>query len=560
MRKSKLFATLLGLLFCGQMATAQDLVFEMTEESGVEIVNNSCRFDPINKCIGNTDGGTTVCLGDVDFADGNKYAGVGIVQAQEVAGMEGYVDIYLGDPDNGGQLINDMQLKGTSAWQLYKTYRYNFYPEGSDVIRPTGTGKVYLRMRNGEEGEKYYCNVKRVYFYTQELTEEEQGLMPDPVFGYAEYNIAKATITNPDGADAHLNDAGALGWTEEGVVAKFADVDFDAAQYGQVGFVMAHAGTQVKTRINVYVDDPSSEDNLIASVWTGRDIGWSNFITVADDMAKTVTGKHDVYAVWTSPADVKALRLIEGRPLEVEYGLKYVKDEEGKKEDKEKVKLTGQAYIMTFDDMGGVENAAEIVAKGSDRVQFQSDNIGYTSYGVVVKLKDVDFKDGEFKRIVVESSTDQASLKNCFFDFYLDIPADKDFSDLSFLADETKIASVAIPATGDWGTRELTAGAMTAEVKGVHDLYIMWNTTNGSNVSRVILDVDPTLGVSSVEAAGATIVGGQGSIAIDSAAGAIVYNVAGHKVASVNGSQTVAVPAGVYVVKAGATTKKVIVK
>lgn len=42
-------------------ASAEDLVIKMTEESGVQIINDG-RFDVVNKCLGNTKTGTTICL------------------------------------------------------------------------------------------------------------------------------------------------------------------------------------------------------------------------------------------------------------------------------------------------------------------------------------------------------------------------------------------------------------------------------------------------------------------------------------------------------------------
>ena len=66
--KKEIF-TLTFMLLLGANLFAQDLVFKMTEDSGVEIVNDA-RFDIVNKCIGNTKEGTTIRLGEVDFADG----------------------------------------------------------------------------------------------------------------------------------------------------------------------------------------------------------------------------------------------------------------------------------------------------------------------------------------------------------------------------------------------------------------------------------------------------------------------------------------------------------
>ena len=61
--KKEIF-TLTFMLLLGANLFAQDLVFKMTEDSGVEIVNDA-RFDIVNKCIGNTKEGTTIRLGEV---------------------------------------------------------------------------------------------------------------------------------------------------------------------------------------------------------------------------------------------------------------------------------------------------------------------------------------------------------------------------------------------------------------------------------------------------------------------------------------------------------------
>ena len=92
--------------------------------------------------------------------------------------MEGYLDFYLGNPDNGGVLINDVQVNGTGAFQYYRTFRYNFYAEGGDVARPTGKGDVYIRYRECEG------NLKKVVFYTEELSDSDMGEMKDPVYLY----------------------------------------------------------------------------------------------------------------------------------------------------------------------------------------------------------------------------------------------------------------------------------------------------------------------------------------------------------------------------------------
>ena len=124
--------TFLGL-FAGLLTTAsaQDLVIKMTEESGVEIINDA-RFDIVNKCLGNTKTGTTICLGEIDFGDGSVYKANGAEFAHENPATEGTLDFYMGDPDDGGLLFTQIDVKGTGAFQYYCTFCFNFYPEGTD--------------------------------------------------------------------------------------------------------------------------------------------------------------------------------------------------------------------------------------------------------------------------------------------------------------------------------------------------------------------------------------------------------------------------------------------
>ena len=496
------FLVVLALGFIPIKLSAQDLVFNMTEDSGVKIVNGG-NYDSTNKCIGNTGEGTTICLGEVDFGDGTKYAGTAVLQAQESGDMEGYIDFYLGNPDDGGVLINDVKCCGTGGWQYYRTYRYNFYPEGSDVARPTGKGDVYVRFRDGEDGVKYYCNLKRVTFYTKELSEEEMGLQADPVYTFEEYFAnGDMEIVEKAGSDAHVGDDGQIGWTESGVTAMISGADFSDGQYTQIAAYMTHQGTDLNARLKVYIDEVN-DDNLIANIWVGRDYGtsWTLYDYAADDVKKTVTGTHDIYLVWENQCNLIALRLCEGHPYEVEYGHEWL---EGKQDEpvEEEPTLSDNAYTMTFDSMGGVENSTEIVNKGTADngagARYESANIGYTSNGVVVRFNDVDFKNGDYNRIVVESSTDQSDLgKNASFDFYIDLPTSLDFSDMNVFADYDKVASVKAPATGNWSAHKLTAGELS-EVVGVHSLYMVWNVPNGCNVFSVSLDNDGTDGIKEV--------------------------------------------------------------
>lgn len=537
--------TLTIMLLLGANLFAQDLVFKMTEDSGVEIVNDG-RFDVVNKCVGNTKTGTTIRLGEVDFGDGSKYAGCSVEIAHEDKGMEGYVDIYLGNPDNGGVLINDIQVNGTGAFQYYRTFRYNFYPEGGDVAHPKGKGDVYVRYRECEG------NLKKVTFFTKELDDSEMGEMKDPVYKYQSLLAKNAEIIETADSEPHLNDEGAIGWTGDGVVAKFADVDFkDGNTYQQIAVVSSHGGTNASGFLMLYIDDVNNEDNLVAKIWTARDFFWSVYATLAKNITKKISGKHDLFVRWTTATNLKEVQLIEGTPWALED------DDEPEEIKLINEELTESAYTMTFDAMGGVENPAEIIAAGSEGARFEGSNIGYTSRGVVVKLTGVDFKDGMFKRILVKHSSDQAKINNSSFDFYLDLPfSDDEFSDLSILKDQKILASVVAQGTNNWSDPKRTGADMTETVTGIHNLYMVLQLESGCNVFEVSLDVPA--GASSLEKNPVedvvTVSADKGMISIDAAQALemSIYNMYGQTVEKAfitNGISTFSQPQGVYILK-----------
>ena len=307
--------------------------------------------------------GTTICLGEIDFGDGTTYAANGAEFAHENPDTEGTLDFYMGDPDNGGLLFTQIDVKGTNAFQYYRTFRYNFYPEGTDGFTwPTGKHQVYMRYNNCEG------NLKKI------------------------------------------------GNTGEGLIVKFPSIDFkDGNTYQQIAVVSTHGGsTNPDGFLEIYIEGTDSEDNMIAKIWTARDWRWIVYGTLAKDLEKNISGVHDLYVKWTGATNLKEIQLIEGTPWEVE-------DDEPEEIELIDEPLTDNAYGMHFDSMGGIENTVEFMAYGSDDLKFEASNIGYTSYGVVLKFVDVDFQNGQFTRILVDHSSDQASLGSSTFDCYIDL-------------------------------------------------------------------------------------------------------------------------------------------
>lgn len=537
--------TLLGL-FAGMFATAsaEDLVIKMTEESGVEIVNDA-RFDIVNKCLGNTMPGTTICLGEIDFGDGTTYAANGAEFAHENPDTEGTLDFYMGDPDNGGLLFTQIDVKGTNAFQYYRTFRYNFYPEGTDGFTwPTGKHQVYMRYNNCEG------NLKKIVFYNNEFTEEEQGEMPDPTYDYFSIPASAGSVVNPEVCpDAKLND-GVWGNTGEGLIVKFPSIDFkDGNTYQQIAVVSTHGGsTNPNGFLEIYIDGTDSEDNMIARIWTARDWYWTVYGTLAKNLEKNISGVHDLYVKWTGATNLKEIQLIEGTPWEIE-------DDEPEKIELIDEPLTDNAYGMHFDSMGGIENTVEFMAYGSDDLKFEASNIGYTSYGVVLKFVDVDFQNGQFTRILVDHSSDQASLGSSTFDFYIDLDHD-DYSDLSVLENDTKLATVQAQGTSNWATPKKTAGTMTSKVEGVHDLYMVFRTDAGANIHGVYLDTDyDPSSISTATIEGVKVWGMTNAVCIESATESLtvdVYNFAGQNISQTKvaaGLSTLSMAKGIYLVK-----------
>ena len=538
---------LLGLVagLFAATASADELVIRMTEDSGVEIVNDG-RFDITNKCLGNTMPGTTINIGEIDFGDGNVYFGNGAEFAHENAATEGTLDFYMGDPDNGGVLFTQIDVKGTGAFQYYRTYRYNFYPDGTDGFTwPTGKHEVYMRYNNCEG------NLKKIIFYDRELSEEEQGEVPDPVYEYTAIPASAGSVVNPDVCpDAKLND-GVWGNTGAGLIVKFPGIDFlDGNTYQQIAVVSTHGGsTNPDGYLELYIDGTDNADNLIARIWTARDWFWTCYGTLAKNIEKNISGVHDLYVKWTGATNLREIQLIKGTPWVIE-------DDEPEQIVLIDEPLNEDAYGMHFDAQGGIENVVEFMANGSDDLRFESANIGYTSRGVVLKFVGVDFQDGQFTRIVVAHSSDQTSLGSSTFDFYIDLNHE-DYSDLSVLEGDEVLATVQAQGTGNWATVMKTAGTMNFKVEGVHDLYMVFNTDAGANIHGVYLDRDyegdSSVSEEALNAETARVYAAGRAVCVETIGSSWVevYNLAGQSVlqAEVDGRQFLAVPAGFYVVK-----------
>ena len=175
-----------------------------------------------------------------------------------------------------------------------------------------------------------------------------------------------------------------------------------------------------------------------------------------------------------------------------------------------------------------MKNSEDAVYVGRDsqrttilnRGQWEGDNVGYTGDGTVLKITDVDFKEGQFDKILVSHSTGMSWAgygDEAFFAFYIDLENNptavegaprritvEDWSQVrSQLTDIDPISKVRLQATAGWGNVYTTKGELS-KVEGVHDLYIVYTTPDGANIKDIYLDdqeEDPTTGVTTVTAA-----------------------------------------------------------
>jgi hypothetical protein len=99
----------------------------------------------------------------------------------------------------------------------------------------------------------------------------------------------------------------------------------------------------------------------------------------------------------------------------------------------------------------------------------------------------------------------------------------------------------------------------TTYVEDVPVEVLTSSTNTNDHIVSFTTDMVKT-GVEGVAVANVSIVGGEGMITISGATNGVIYDITGRTVANVNGDNTVNVPAGVYIVKVGTTTKKVAVK
>ena len=545
-----LMAAAVAMMFTAQ---AETLTFQMGVNDGAVILNNG-KFNPLGSFIGNTSGDegqeTVIQVAQVDFGTGDTYKAVSLRFANGWGGG-GQAIIKVGDDFETAETIATIDLIN---WHDSYT---NFRSIGANFsMAPTGQKYVYLTFQ-GRAG-----NIQDVRLYNDEFTADmfESGSMlkePCDLAGYADkatvLDINNSTLTYSSNPETRI-DNGSWGWTGEGVVVNYGTLDFGNGDYKQVVLELAShwQGDQADHNVDVYLDDYENGEP-IATVWCGIDVKAKLYLA---RNIEAISGEHTVYLKWHGGScNIANVHFVK----DYLYSLGNICDP---------VILTKDNYqpsenASRYSFLDGAKNMEGVVYIGRDsgrttilnKGQWESDNVGWTGGGTVLKVTGVDFGDGHFNEMLVSHATGASWLgyiSESNFKFYLDLEADAEpapgmrrVSDwgnaAAELADVEPIATVWLQATGGWGNVYTTKGEL-AEVEGVHDLYILYTSGDGANIKDLYLD-----GMREVETAVKTV-------KVANVANGNVYSFDGRLVKK--GTSTEGLQPGLYIIG----NKKVLVK
>ena len=610
MKKSTFFTGLLTLMF-STSAIAQDLTIGAADF----IIEESGRLDKLTGCIQNTGESTRICLGEVDFGEnGDKYAAAGIVFANGWS-TDGWAVLHAGQDYESSKPFTQMTIDETNGYQIYYTFAdsmaYLKGPNhdgvfegiaipGTQYVKPIGKQKVWLTFVAGNG------NIRSVKFFENQLSPEDfvqegdgrPGWWGAPVLrfpsersGYSDISVKKlsteSTPAVPMGEDSEFKDvrineeSGAWGWLKAGFIADYGDVDFGNGYDQVIVYVKKDADPSVSRFLEVYIDEVK-EENMIASIWA--DLHMKEFYPIAKSF-KPITGTHKVLVKWAGEGpDLLAVEFSKGANWDegLICGVQIVDQLPSE-----------NAFRVKFE--GCVEGSAEpwaydVLANGRYE---SSGNIGYTKNGTVLYLYDpnsddalIDFGNGEYKSIVVDHACDKTwlgELEDASFDFYVDLDPSMQYTKddwatnlASILEGHEPIARVRIQGTTAWGIRKHTAGAITGDLSGKHDLYIVYNIKNdasaGANVFNIYFDKEDITGVQNISAdvKGVEVYASNGKIMVNTVnpVKVTVYTLSGaamYETVASSGTNTYDAASGFYIVKitdenGNLATYKVLVK
>lgn len=533
MKKSFTLLAAVAMMFA---ANAQDLVIETNAHNpNVQILQNG-RFNPLTSNIGNTGDQTVVCLGEVDFTE--EYNAAGLLFAQGWGGKGNYAILSAGDTYETSVPFTQIALAHTYSYNNYLklagNMAYNAEGEGDlpggarareDLVytKPEGKKKVFMSFVGGAG------NIQAVHFYKNAFTADDfhseggwepahgQLLRPIEKDNYLTEVATRLDVANSvrvyptDGDTPRIDGDNGWGWTSDGVIVNYGTMNFGNGEYTQVCGYVGHWSNTANDKIQIYLDDANNEANMIAEIFTGmelRDKFQSNLYPKAKNLTETITGEHTVYVKWVGgSSNLTHLDFCKGNVWpempDPDYAVLAVVNETPSENAKH--------YTMLNDVP---EGATKLETEGLNRTQMEGNgNYGYTGNGTVIKLKNVDFENGQFNKILVTYSTgggdwigyvDEANMS-----FYIDLEKEEaapmvkaiDWSNAhEALADVDPIAVVRHQATGGWGNR-YTIGADLAPVAGVHDVYVVYYqkySDEGANIFDYYLDQDAATGIDEI--------------------------------------------------------------
>ena len=532
MKKSTILAGFLTLVASFTMQAADVFV-----HASDMVIEEEAVFDRLNQNIGNCGGGTRVCLGEIDFGDGERFLATSIEFANGWY-TDGWAVLHAGSTYESSLPFTQMFFNETGGYQRYGLYASNMsyncevdsllpggQPaiEGMTFVKPTGVQKVWMTFVAGSG------NIRSINFYENAFTPEDfvnnpgdwdsgiRLLNPNEKEGYdlisyKVYSIDSEPVTpigeGTDYPDTRIDTAAsnAWGWTKEGFTADYGLIDFGDGKYNQLVCYMTHWASNIYDYLEFYLDEVT-EANKFLTVWSGLDLGNQGPFPFAKNIPN-ITGEHRVLVKWLGGStNLQAIEFVEGI-LWVEHidcGIVL-----------EDVVPDDDAFHFTFE--GCPEGQGDPWGyEVKNRGQYEgAGNIGYTGNGTVIDFfgdgEGVDFGEGGWKRIIVNHSSEPSWIGDIDisnFTFYLDLdpnfeytPEDWDQNLPAILEGHDPIAVVRLQGTGSWGVRKRTAGEFLINVTGKHELFMVYNTpstSTGANVWDIWFDkheeVEPQPGV-----------------------------------------------------------------
>ena len=510
--------SLLAVAAMALAANAQDLVIATNGNNPDIKVLQSGRFDPISNNIGNTSDKTIIDLGVVDFD--TEYAAAGMRFAQGWGGNGNFAILSAGNDIDSAVPFTQLALAHTQSYCGYRTLAGNMgynaqseadlaggrlAKEGLTFSKPEGKKHVFLTFVGGAG------NIQAVYFYKNAFNAYEFAAASgdDPTNGrllnpnergdYQKVSlpISGATLVTSPSSDTRI-DGDSWGWTQEGVVVNYGQADFTGVK--QVVVFAKHWSNDKNDWLEFYIDEVS-EENHIATLFVGLELR-DRLYPLAKNLNKTVTGNHNLIVKWRGGStNVGDIDLAIG-------GMSWIEmpdaDIEAMQQVDEQPSASAKRYTMLNDvPEGAIKIDAEIKNKG----QFEgTGNIGYTGNGSIIRLKNIDFENGQFNKILITHACDKSwvdYINDANFSLYLDFDetAQIDWTNKeSVIAGHEPVAVVRLQGTGNWGTRMTTKGDL-APVTGVHDVYVVYNVTysdDGANIFDYYLDYEEPTAVNEV--------------------------------------------------------------